>query len=251
VRRPLSLDNLVRERLRTWPQCPPGLQPRRGEDAWLRGRPAEDLGSCHPFLKLPGSNKLRTLPDGLWLHFGGTAEDPFVDIFAIEACSSLQNLLDKRSRFAPSVQSLLAVCPVPWLLAPVQPGDPTPRWKATRVIRFEPVLPFVVVVRDLRVMYGLKREHYKGFAQHQLPHPHESFLIHTSFLSPWKVLPPRKATRIPHCVHCWPAPRPELTFWPRTPHERVSSDIRPISDEPVDPPVCQLQHSRGCVDRPS
>jgi hypothetical protein len=171
-----ALDILVRNSLRTWPQCPPGLQAPRGEDAWLRGRPAEDLGTCHPFLKLPGSNKLRTLPDGLWLHFGGTAEDPFVDIFAIEACSSLQNLLDKRSRFAPSVQSLLAVCPVPWLLAPVQPGEPTPRWKATRVIRFEPVLPFVVVVRDLRVMYGLKREHYKGFAQHQLPHPHEFFV---------------------------------------------------------------------------
>jgi hypothetical protein len=141
VKQRKALDILVRNSLRTWPQCPPGLQAPRGEDAWLRGRPAEDLGTCHPFLKLPGSNKLRTLPDGLWLHFGGTAEDPFVDIFAIEACSSLQNLLDKRSRFAPSVQSLLPVCPVPWLLAPVQPGDPMPRWKATRVIRFEPVLP--------------------------------------------------------------------------------------------------------------
>jgi hypothetical protein len=89
-----ALDILVRNSLRNWPQCPPRLQIRRGEDTWLRGRPAEDLGTCHPFLKLPGSNKLRTLPDGLWLHFGGTAEDPFVDIFAIEACSSLQNLLD-------------------------------------------------------------------------------------------------------------------------------------------------------------
>ena len=57
-----------------------------------------------------------------------------MDIFAIEACSSLQNLLDKRSLFALSVQSLLAVCPVPWLLAPNLPGDPTPRWQATRVI---------------------------------------------------------------------------------------------------------------------
>ena len=66
------------ESLRHWPQCPPGLQPRQGQGYWLRGRPAEDLGSCHPFLKLPGSNKLRTLPDGLWLNFGGTAEDPFV-----------------------------------------------------------------------------------------------------------------------------------------------------------------------------
>ena len=171
-----ALDILVRDSLRKWPQCPPGLRQRDTGEAWLRGRPAEDLGTCHPFLKLPGSNKLRTLPDGLWLKFGGTPEDPFVDIFAIEACSSLQNLLDKRSRFAPSVQSLLAVCPVPWLLAPILPGDPTPRWQATRVIRFEPVVPFVVVVRDLRVMYGLKQPHYDGFVRHQLPHPHEFFV---------------------------------------------------------------------------
>ena len=78
-----ALDILVRDSLRKWPQCPPGLRQRDTQEAWLRGRPAEDLGTCHPFLKLPGSNKLRTLPDGLWLKFGGTPEDPFVDIFGI------------------------------------------------------------------------------------------------------------------------------------------------------------------------
>jgi len=177
VGQPKSLDNLVRERLRTWPQCPPGLQARgRSNRSWLRGRPSEDLGTCHPFLKLPGSSRLRTLPDGLWLNFGGTPVDPYVDIFAIEACGSLQNLLDKRSRFAPSTHSLLAVCPVPWLLAPVTPDDPTPRWRATGVIRYEPILPFVVPVRDIRVMYGLKRHHYSGFARYQVPHAHEYFV---------------------------------------------------------------------------
>ena len=171
------LDKLVRDRLREWPQCPPGLRRRKnGPATWLRGRPAEDLGSCHPFLKLPGSSRLRTLPDGLWLNFGGTPVDAFVDIFAVEACGSLQNLLDKRSRFAPSTHSLLAVCPVPWLLAPVGPDDPTPRWRATAVMRFEPVLPVVLPVRDMRVLYALKQPHYEGFARHQLPHPHEYFV---------------------------------------------------------------------------
>lgn len=176
VRPRKQLDLLVRDSLRKWPQCPPGLRLREGKHSWLRGRPAEDAGTCHPFLKLPGSNKLRTLPDGLWLNFGGTPVDPFVDIFAIEACSSLQNLLDKRSRFSPSTHSMLAVCPVPWLLAPVMPGNPMPRWEATRVILHRPVLPFTVVVRDMRVMYGLKRDHYEGFAKHQIPHPHEFFV---------------------------------------------------------------------------
>jgi hypothetical protein len=169
-----TLDALVKQRLRAWPQRPPGL-PSQEFDAWLRGRPADDMGTCHPFLKIPGSTRFRTLPDGLWLNFGGTTKEPYADVFAVEACSTLQNLLDKRSRFAPSTHSLLAVCPVPWLLAPVMAGDPTPRWQATGVLFKEPLLPFVLPVRTMHVLYGLKRDHYAGFLRHQLPHAHEYF----------------------------------------------------------------------------
>jgi hypothetical protein len=170
-----SLDLLVKERLKQWPQRPPGVKAAApGRDSWLRGRPSDDVG-YHPFLKLPGSTRWRTLPDGLWLNFGGTPDDPYVDIFAIEACGSLQNLLDKRSRFAPSTHSLLAVCPVQWLLSPVMAGDPTPRWRVTGVLRQEPTVPFVLPVRDMHVLYGLKQKHYQGFARHQLPHAHEYF----------------------------------------------------------------------------
>jgi hypothetical protein len=171
-----SLDTLVKERLKQWPQHPPGLKPRRGKEAWLRGRPSEEAGICNPFLKLPGSTRLRTLPDGLWLNFGGSYVEPFVDIFAIEACSTLQNLLDKRSRFAPSTHSLMAVCPVEWLLAPITANDLTPRWKATRVFMAEPTAPQSIPVREMRVLYGLKNHHYDGFAEHQLPHAHEFFV---------------------------------------------------------------------------
>lgn len=79
-----SLDALVRMRLREWPQRPPGLsRGKRKVESWLRGRPSDATGSSHPFLKLPGSDRLRTLPDGLWLNFGGTPQEPFVDIFGI------------------------------------------------------------------------------------------------------------------------------------------------------------------------
>lgn len=172
-----SLDSLVRARLRQWPQRPPGIaKPSKGRDSWLRGRPTENSDGLNPFLKFPGSDRLRTLPDGLWLNFGGTPVEPFVDIFAIEACGSLQNLLDKRSRFAPSTHSLLAVCPVLWLLAPVTPTDPTPRWQVTGVLRHAPTMPLVLPVRDIRVMYALKRQHYQGFTESQVPHPHEYFV---------------------------------------------------------------------------
>ena len=36
-------------------------------------------------------------------------------------------------------------------------------------------MAFVVPVRDMHVLYGLKRKHYQGFARHQLPHAHEYF----------------------------------------------------------------------------
>jgi hypothetical protein len=170
------LDRQVRTQLKKWPQRPPGvaLSPKQ-PGTWLRGRPGDTSASAHPFLKLPGSNRLRTLPDGLWLHFSMDPTDPYVDILCIEACSSLQNLLDKRSRFAPSTSSLLAYCPVAWLLAPAQEMDPTPRWRLIRLLREEPATPLILPVRDVRVVFGLKPRHYEGFARSQVPHAHEYF----------------------------------------------------------------------------
>ena len=172
-----TLDAQVRETLSGWPQRPPGLLPTGTQpEHWIRGRPTSGERAYQPFLKFPGSNRLRTLPDGLWLHFGGQSCEIFVDIFAIEACGSLQNLLDKRSRFAPSTQSLLAVCSVEWLRAPMGSGDPTPRWRCIGVLRREPREPLVVPVRDSRVLFALKADHYRGFTANQVPHPHEFYM---------------------------------------------------------------------------
>jgi hypothetical protein len=132
-------------------------------------RPAPHGATRFTFLP-EGGERLALLP----LRSGGSCYI-IPDIFAIEACGSLQNLLDKRSRFAPSTHSLLAVCPIPWLLAPALLGDPTPRWKATGVLIREPTNPFALPVRDMHVLYGLKPHHYAGFARHQLPHAHEYF----------------------------------------------------------------------------
>jgi hypothetical protein len=170
------LDRLVRLQLKKWPQRPPGLTPNLKQPGiWLKGRPGDTSVSTHPFLKVPGSNRLRTLPDGLWLHFSPTADDPYVDILCIEACGTVPNLLDKRSRFAPSVSSLVAVCPVDWLLAPTQAGDPLPRWRLIRMLKQEPKAPLILPVRDARVLFGLERRHYDRFAASQTPQPHELF----------------------------------------------------------------------------
>ena len=177
VRKDRTVDSTVRARLLQWPQRPPGLPPRESKpDTWLRGRPANLKGLCHPFLKLPGSVRLRTLPDGLWLNFGGSPVEPYVDIFAIEACGTLQNLLDKRSRFAASTSSLMAVCPLPWLLQAVSAEDPMPRWKMTGLMHQVPTQHWFLPVRDVRVVYGLKHRHYHGFTTSQIPQAHEYFV---------------------------------------------------------------------------
>ncbi|WP_270936703.1 hypothetical protein [Falsiroseomonas oryzae] len=170
------LDELVRRRLRQWPQRPPGA-PRTSRQAgtWMRARPGEANLLGQPFLKFPGASTFRTIPDGLWLHFGPDPDDRWADILCIEACGSVQNLQDKRARFAPSTSSLLVVCPVRWLHEPAEPNDPTPRWHLIRMLRDEPHEPLVLPVRDVRVLYGLKARHYQSVARGQVPHPHEYF----------------------------------------------------------------------------
>ena len=70
-----ELDGLVRTRLREWPQRPPGTQnSHRQAGTWLKARPGDPNFGAQPFLKLPGSNTFRTIPDGLWLH---VSADPF------------------------------------------------------------------------------------------------------------------------------------------------------------------------------
>lgn len=81
---PHSLDEMVRRRLRHWPQRPPGApQTSKQPGTWLRARPGDLQTANQPFLKLPGSNPLRTLPDGLWLHFSPDPTDPYADILCI------------------------------------------------------------------------------------------------------------------------------------------------------------------------
>ncbi len=172
----LRLDNEVRRSLAAWPQCPPGMQPSpKQPGTWLRARPENGRPATQPWLKIPGATRLRTLPDGLYLHFSPSVEEPYVDILCIEACGTVQNLMDKRSRFAPSVTSLLAVCPVDWLCAPAQQGSTLPRWRMIGMVRREPREPLVVPVRDARVLFALRPKDYVGFAQSQTAQPHEFF----------------------------------------------------------------------------
>ena len=181
----VSLDSRVRKTLASWPQRPPGL-PRsvKQPGTWLRARPDHWAKACQPFLKLPGSRYLRTLPDGLWLHFSPDPADPYADILCVKACSTVTNLLDKRSRFAPSTGCLQVYCPLPWLLAPTLPETTMPRWRLLPMFPSEPTGHVVLPVRDLRVLFGLRQEHYEGFVESQMPAPHEFFCPMEALMRP-------------------------------------------------------------------
>ena len=260
----MSLDALVRARLRKWPQRPPGLKAVAfGPDAWLRARPSPSAKSeQQPYLKLPGSDRLRTLPDGLWLNFGGTPEEPFVDIFAIEACGTLTNLLDKRSRFGASTHSLLAACPLPWLLAPTDANEQTPRWQLTGVIAREPVLPLVLPVRGFRVMYGLKADDYYAFAHHHVAQAHEFFVpmdaliatrgdrdpamralvarssVEWNFLSFPTGSPLERRRALADIVRC------ARRTWPPSPDadEELDEEVGPVGNHPVGADIEHMPH---------
>jgi len=79
----VNLDGLVRQRLKAWPNQPPGLEDTRTAGAWAKARPCLGDDIDNPYLKMPGAKRLRTVPDGLWMNFGGSEKDPFVDIFGI------------------------------------------------------------------------------------------------------------------------------------------------------------------------
>ena len=81
----VTLDAFVRENMRAWPQTPPGLEMADAwqQGLWLKARPGAAHDQDEPALKIPGAARMRTLPDGLWLWFGGSAADPYVDLFGI------------------------------------------------------------------------------------------------------------------------------------------------------------------------
>jgi hypothetical protein len=92
------------------------------------------------------------------------------------------------------MHSMLAVCPVPWLLGEVSKFNTMPRWRHTGLISSAPTAPVTLPVRDIRVMYTLRPRLYEGFAASQIPHAHEYFAPISAILGPggWQHLQPRK-----------------------------------------------------------
>lgn len=167
--------------LNNWPDYGNAVWPVPGrKGSWIRARPAPQ-GSPSVQLKSPGSQLFKTQPDGLWLF---VCSPDFVDAIAIEVCSSIQNLNDKRSRYMPSSYSLVAQIPVKWLIAPIHvKRAKVPAWKLCAGISTTPANDKTLPVRFLRVLYILPPKLYDVWVPNHTPTGYEYFCSDTSLKS--------------------------------------------------------------------
>lgn len=167
------LRNVWGKRTRLWERPNP-------DGWWIRARPGP-RSPVMPYLKTPGQELFKTQPDGLWLYFSG---EGWVDAICIEHCSSVQNLNDKRSRYMPSLNSVLVHIKRTWIFGEigVQHGGAAARWEATRtMLQPDPNLKdFDIPIRHVRVLYALRAKDYSRWIPNHVPTGYEYFCLHTS-----------------------------------------------------------------------
>lgn len=90
-------------------------RPTSWEGHWVRARPSTGTATMPALIRSGSFGTLgaRTEADGMYVRLAAGAVT--ADVLAIEVCTSLQNLHDKRSRFAASTTSLLLLLNRPWM----------------------------------------------------------------------------------------------------------------------------------------
>ena len=173
-------DRKAKRRLKEWPQI---LRERpsllRGEmGCWIQAQPKRGIETCPeiwPCGSSPVMEKKRafgTRPDAMWLYL--RPKEGFIDAFCVEASSSLTNLYDKRSRYSPQIQSRVIYCSKEWLSEKIYVHRT--RWAVTKAFGDNPPDKGIsLMIRHLRVLFVLPREHYAKWKSRIVPEPHEFF----------------------------------------------------------------------------
>ena len=110
-----------------------------GRGFWLQAQPKPQGDRARtPTISVPGAKLFKTQPDGMWAYL---KHPEFADVVVVEISGSVQNLNDKRSRYAANVRSMILECPLSWLQETValQRGGLAPRWEACRTISQAPI----------------------------------------------------------------------------------------------------------------
>lgn len=170
-----SLDSRAKSALRKWPQRAKSYwSPPRRNTYWLRAQPVVNR-SVGPRLSSPGSTLFKTQPDGMWLLL--EPNSGYADVFAVEACGSISNLRDKRSRYTMFGSSLLVTCPLHWLSASivVQHGGTRPRWSASGTFSHCPEAPLILPIRAVRVLFALTQSARDKWRENGMAASHEFY----------------------------------------------------------------------------
>lgn len=148
---------------------------------WLRVRPNSRVtGSVEcPDLTVLGMTSAKTEPDALYIAVGPGAS--FVDVIAVEHCSSAQNFFDKRSRYAPTTYSRAVRVGCDWLKQSesLQGGGNSPNWQLLEMWAACPGQDVILPIRHLRVLYALRYDEYIQFLA-QAFNAHEFLCLHSS-----------------------------------------------------------------------
>lgn len=116
-------DEVAKEVLRSWPMTLHSFFKSGTNNRWIRAHPK--IGDVPgPTIKKTGSNLFKTTPDGMWINVRSQSE---IDVIAVEACGTIQNLRDKRDRFNPSTQARVVSIQKDWLGQVVYPKEITAR----------------------------------------------------------------------------------------------------------------------------
>lgn len=175
-------DGEGKGQLRQWPLRTRALWSRFGDHGfWLRAQPKEEgENGTTPRLFAAGTKKMGTQPDGMWCFF---VDRQAVDVTCIEICGSMQNLNDKRARYAPTGHGLVLDTPECWLRAELslQKRGRRSRWWATGTLpRGEEPEHLAPAVRYLRVLYAVRDDHMTDVMANVIAAGHEYFTRHSA-----------------------------------------------------------------------
>ena len=165
-----------------WPRVTTVLFGGSDDFPWLRAQPREaDERVTSPFLLQAGNEALRTQPDGMFIR--PVKKFQAMDVVCFEVCSSLQNLNDKRSRYAATTSALVVDTREAWWKSQVH--GTTTRWqKATNGSEeWGQEEDFWSPVRYLRVVYVLSEDNLGRFRDHGVAAGHEYLMRFSSLAS--------------------------------------------------------------------
>lgn len=179
---PKLKDSEAKAILRDWPMQTELWSPSFPGSAWVRAQPVETRARVTgPRIREVGSDAFRVQPDGLWACFSGVT---CVDLMVVEACGSITNLNDKRSRYMPSGTARVLSVSEAWASELVRGGrghrNPVSRRTLARTLG--PLSPGEtdIPIRQLRVLFALPDDEYRKWTAQLTPHAHEYFVRHSA-----------------------------------------------------------------------